>query len=43
MEQIEEDLRHNLCMRLSRVKDGGKTHRWILNNSKLKNLIMAVV
>lgn len=43
MEEIPEDLRHNLCLRLSRVKDGGKTHQWILHNDRLTKLIMAVV
>ena len=40
---ITEDLRHNLCLRLSRVKDGGKTHKWLLHNKKLTDLIMSVV
>lgn len=40
---VEEDLRHNLCLRLSRIKDNGKTHQWILHNDKLTKLIMAVV
>ncbi len=43
MDDIPEDLRHNLCMRLSRVKDGGKAHQWILRNERLTKLIMAVV
>lgn len=43
MEQIPEDVRHNLCMRLSKVKDGGKTHQWIMKNDKLTKLIMAVL
>ena len=43
MKEIPEDLRHNLCLRLSRVKDSGKTHQWILNNKKLIELIMSVV
>lgn len=43
MDTVPEDLRHNLCLRLSRVKDGGKTHQWILHNDRLTKLIMAVV
>lgn len=43
LETIPEDLRHNLCLRLSRVKDNGKTHQWILHNDRLTKLIMAVV
>jgi len=43
MSEIPEDLRHSLCLRLSRVKDGGKTHKWILHNDKLTKAIMAVV
>jgi hypothetical protein len=43
MEEIPEDMRYGLCMRLARVKDGGRTHRWILSNDKLTKLIMDVV
>jgi len=43
LNSIPEDLRHNLCLRLSRVKDGGKTQQWILHNQQLTRLIMAVV
>jgi len=43
IDDIPEDLRHNLCLRLSRVKDGGKTHQWILHNEKLTKMILAVV
>jgi hypothetical protein len=43
MEEMPEDMRHNLCLRLSRVKDNGKTHGWIMHNDRLTKLIMAVV
>ena len=43
LEAIPEDMRHNLCLRLSRVKDNGKSHQWILHNQQLTKLIMAVV
>ena len=42
MEGIPEDMCHNLCLRLSRVKDS-KVRQWILNNAKLKNLILSVI
>jgi len=42
MDDIPEDLRHNLCMRLSRVKNQ-KDHQWILRNEKLTKLIMQVI
>lgn len=41
--QIPEDMRHNICMRLTRMKDGGKSNQWVLNNSLLRDQIMAVV
>jgi hypothetical protein len=43
MDEMEDDLRHNLCMRIGRVKDGGKTTQWILGNSQLKKLILDVL
>jgi MoxR-like ATPase len=43
MEEMEDDLRHNLCMRIGRVKDGGKTQQWILRNDKLTSLILDVL
>jgi len=43
MDTIPEDIRHNLCLRLARVKDNGKTHQWLLHNEKLTKLIMAVL
>lgn len=43
LEDIPEDMRHNLCLRLSRVKDNGKSHQWITHNDKLTKLIMAIV
>lgn len=43
MEQIPEDLRYNLCLRLTRVKDNGKSNQWVLHNDKLTRLILAVV
>jgi len=41
--QLPEDMRHNLCLRLSRVKDGGKSTQWILNNKVLTKQIMSIV
>jgi hypothetical protein len=43
MDAVPEDMRHNLCLRLARVKDGGKTHQWILHNERLTKLIMNVL
>jgi GTPase SAR1 family protein len=43
MAEMEEDIRHNLCMRIGRVKDGGKTQQWILGNDQLKKLILDVL
>ena len=43
MPEMEEDLRHNLCMRIGRVKDGGKSSQWILGNNDLKKLILDVL
>jgi len=43
MDEMEEDIRHNLCMRIGRVKDGGKTQQWILGNDQLKKLILEVL
>ncbi len=42
MDDIPEDLRHNLCLRISRVQ-GGATKQWIMQNDKLKKLILEVV
>jgi hypothetical protein len=43
MPEMEEDIRHNLCMRIGRVKDNGKTQQWILGNDQLKKLILDVL
>lgn len=44
MEDIPEDLRHNLCLRVARVRDSAnKMSNWIMYNDKLKKLIMEVV
>ena len=43
MKEMEEDIRHNICMRIGRVKDGGKTQQWILGNDTLKKLILDVL
>lgn len=44
MEDIPEDLRHNLCLRIARARDNaGKIQQWIMQNDKLKRLIMEVV
>jgi hypothetical protein len=43
MPEMEEDIRHNLCMRIGRVKDKGQTQQWILGSDALKKLIMDVL
>ena len=43
MDKLPEDIRHNLCLRMARVKDGGETHQWILQNKKLTEMIMNVL
>jgi hypothetical protein len=43
IDDIPEDLRHNLCLRISRVRDNGKTQQWIMQNEKLKKLILEVI
>jgi len=44
MEEIPEDLRHNLCLRIARVRDSAnKVQQWIMYNDKLKKLIMEIV
>jgi hypothetical protein len=43
IDSIPEDMRHNICLRLARIKDGGKSHQWILHGDKLTKLIMQVV
>ena len=43
MESVPEDMRHNLCLRMARVKDSGKTHQWLLHNERLTKLIMSVL
>ena len=43
MKEVPEDMRHNLCLRLARVKDNGKTHQWIMHNEQLTKLILAVL
>jgi hypothetical protein len=42
LETIPEDLRFNICLRLSRVKDNGKSHQWIIHNDQLTRMIMSV-
>jgi len=43
MGDVPEDLRHNLCLRIARVRDNGKTQQWIMYNDRLKKLIMEIV
>ena len=43
MPEMEEDIRHNFCMRVGRVKDKGKTQQWILGCDKLKKFILDVL
>lgn len=43
MEHVPEDLRHNMCLRMARVKDNGKTHQWLLHNQRLTKMIMDVL
>lgn len=43
MDELEEDMRHNMCFRIAQVRDDGRMREWILRNNKLKHLIMEVV
>jgi hypothetical protein len=46
LEDIPEDLRHNLCLRVARARDTGgssRSQQWIMYNDKLKKLIMEIV
>jgi hypothetical protein len=43
LEEIPEDLRHNLCLRIARVRDRGNVQQWIMYNDRLKKLIMEIV
>ena len=43
LEDVPGDLRHNICMRLARLEDGGRSHQWILGNKELVKQIMEVV
>jgi hypothetical protein len=43
MQEIPEDLRHNLCLRIARQKDAGRSARWIMQNDTLKKLILEVI
>lgn len=43
MNPVPEDLRHNLCMRLCRIKDGGKSHQWITHNDRLAKLLNEII
>jgi hypothetical protein len=43
LDEIPEDLRHNLCLRIARVRDRGNVQQWIMYNDKLKKLIMEIV
>lgn len=48
MEEVPEDMRHNLCMRLCHYESEGERAKgemgeWILGNPKLKEMILSVV
>jgi len=43
LDTIPEDLRHNLCLRVSRVRDDGRMQKWIMHNQLLVKMIMEVV
>jgi intein/homing endonuclease len=43
IDDIPEDMRHNICMRLSRMKDQGKSQQWILQNEKLVKIVLSVL
>jgi hypothetical protein len=45
MTEIPEDLRHNLCLRMSKYKksDGANMHPWLMANAQLAKMIMSVV
>ena len=40
---LPEDLRHNLCLRIARVRDNGRMQKWIMHNKLLTKMIMDVV
>ena len=42
MKEVPEDMRHNICLRIARVPNGGAAS-WILHNDKLTNMILDVV
>lgn len=42
MKQVPEDLRHNFCLRIARVREGN-AQDWILHNDTLTNMILEVV
>jgi hypothetical protein len=39
---VADDMRHAVCLRLFRVRDGGRSVRWLMGNDDLKQLIMDV-
>ena len=43
MPELEEDMRHNMCLRIAKVRDNGQMQRWIMRNDILKKMIMEVV
>jgi len=42
MKELEDDMRHNLCMRIAR-ENNPRMQQWILDNDLLKKMIMDVV
>jgi hypothetical protein len=42
MKEVPEDMRHNICLRVARVPNGGASE-WILHNNQLTNMILDVV
>ena len=44
MDEIPDEPRHNICMRIVRTKDGrGKNQKWVMANKKLQAMIMDIV
>ena len=39
LDSVEADMRHNVCMRIARVKQKGKMQQWILGSDVLKEMI----
>jgi hypothetical protein len=43
IKDLGEEFRHNMALRISRMKDGGKSEQLILNNNEIVSMIMELV